>query len=107
MRRAAKTDANAAAIDAVLLAAGATIARTDGIGAHTPGFPDRVVGFGGRNYLLEYKDGSKPPSRQKLNARQQAWHAEWRGQVAVVTTGKEALEVIWGLRILRIKRDRS
>ena len=43
MRRAAKTDANASAIDAVLIAAGASVAKTDAVGS---GFPDRVVGFG-------------------------------------------------------------
>ena len=102
MRRAAKTDANASAIDAVLIAAGASVAKTDAVGS---GFPDRVVGFGDKNFLLEYKDGKKYPSQRKLTSQQVKWHEAWKGQVTIVHTPKEALEVIFGLRILKIKAD--
>jgi hypothetical protein len=29
--------------------------------------------------LLEVKDGSKPPSAQKLTPQQEIWHRDWRG----------------------------
>ena len=52
MLRAARTDANAREIDKALVKLGATIAKTDSAGS---GFPDRVIGFRGKNFLLEYK----------------------------------------------------
>jgi hypothetical protein len=91
MIHAAKSDANAKVIDAALLALGATVAKTDGVGS---GFPDRVVGFRGMNFLLEYKDGAKPPSKRKLNQYQKKWHEAWAGQVAVVNNPAEAVRVI-------------
>jgi|TARA_R110000824_G_scaffold21078_6_gene78892 hypothetical protein len=94
MVRAAKTDANAKAIDIALYIHGATVAKTDSVGS---GFPDRVVGFHGKNFLLEYKDGSKPLSRRRLNDHQQRWHKAWTGQVDVVSNAKEALEVVCGV----------
>tara|TARA_R110000824_G_scaffold32908_1_gene106078 strand:- start:9599 stop:9889 length:291 start_codon:yes stop_codon:yes gene_type:complete len=91
---AAKTDANAKSIDRVLVELGASIAKTDGVGG---GFPDRVIGFNGKNFLIEYKDGAKSPSRQRLNDLQKRWHEKWQGQVATVRNPKEALEVVLGI----------
>tara|TARA_R110000824_G_scaffold18243_10_gene72642 strand:+ start:6228 stop:6551 length:324 start_codon:yes stop_codon:yes gene_type:complete len=99
-RVAAKTDANAKDIDRVLKKLGATIAKTDSVGS---GFPDRVVGVNGRNFLLEYKDGAKPPSKRKLNAYQIRWHQSWSGQVAIVTSPEEAVEVVFGIQKVRLK----
>ena len=101
-RLAAKSDANAKEIDRALDSLGASIAKTDGVGG---GFPDRIIGFNGKNYLLEYKDGNKSPSRQKLNEQQRRWHNKWQGQVAIVRNPKEALEVVLGLKILKIRAD--
>ena len=92
--RAAKTDANAHVIDMALYLHGATVAKTDSVGS---GFPDRVVGFHGKNFLLEYKDGAKSPSKRKLNEYQQRWHRAWTGQVAVVSNAEEALEIVCGV----------
>ena len=41
------------------------------------GFPDLVVGFMGRIYLLEVKDGSLPPSKRKLTAAEKRFHVAW------------------------------
>jgi hypothetical protein len=46
------------------------------------------------NYLLEVKDGGKPPSKRQLTADEQSWHKNWKGQVNVITSIKEALELI-------------
>lgn len=48
------------------------------------GFPDIVVGYKGINYLIEIKDGAKPPSARKLTADEVKFHESWRGQIAVV-----------------------
>jgi hypothetical protein len=50
------------------------------------------------NFLLEVKDGAKPPSARKLTPDQVSWHDTWRGQVAVASSVKEALKIIGALR---------
>ncbi len=59
------------------------------------GFPDIVAGYKGVNYLLEIKDGSKPPSKQKLTPKQVEFHEKWRGQIAKVNSIEQALHVIY------------
>ena len=63
MRRAAKRDANEAEIVNVLRLAGAYVIQQD-----EP--CDLWVGYRGRWFSLEVKDGSKPPSRRKLTDQQ-------------------------------------
>jgi hypothetical protein len=58
------------------------------------GWPDIVVGFRGKNWLLEIKDGSKPPSKRKLTAEQEQFVAYWRGQWACVKSEAEAIELV-------------
>ena len=91
MRRAAKVDANHGEIVAVLRSIGATVQNLHTVG---DGCPDILVGFQGKNHLLEIKDGSLPPSGQKLNSDQQTWHLLWGGHAVVVSTIDEALEAI-------------
>ena len=90
-RRAAKVDANQAAIVGELRAVGASVQPLHTVGQ---GVPDLLVGFRGRNWLIEVKDGSKPPSERKLTPAQQDWHALWRGQVVTVKDGDEALRAL-------------
>ena len=91
MRLAARTDANQADIVKALLDIGASVQILAAVGQ---GFPDLLVGLAGRNFLLEVKDGSKPPSKRKLTPAEAEWHAEWRGQVCVVESVEAALEII-------------
>jgi hypothetical protein len=56
--------------------------------------PDLLIGWRGKNLLVEVKDGSKPPSDRKLTPDQVKWHEAWRGQVCVVKSVQEALEAI-------------
>lgn len=90
-RRAAKVDANQAAIVCELRAVGASVQPMHTVGH---GVPDLLVGFRGQNWLIEVKDGSKPPSDRKLTPAQHEWHALWRGQVVAVKDGDEALRAI-------------
>ena len=89
--RAAKVDANQAEIVSALRRVGASVACTHGMGC---GFPDLVVGFKGKNILIEVKDGGKPKSARKLTKDQVKWHAEWKGQVCVVKNVDESLAAI-------------
>lgn len=96
MRRAAKTDRNQAEIVNALRRMGATVEPLHAVGK---GCPDLLVGFRGRNVLLEVKDGLKPPSERKLTVDQVEWHGGWKGQVAVVLDADAAMAIVQGLPI--------
>jgi hypothetical protein len=91
VRRAAKVDANQRQVVAALRGAGATVQLLHAVGE---GCPDLLVGHLGVNYLLEVKDGQKPPSAQKLTPQQEIWHRDWRGHRVVVNSPEAALAAI-------------
>jgi hypothetical protein len=82
MRTRAKVDGNQGEIVAALRKLGATVQSLAALGK---GCPDLLVGYAGRNYLLEIKIAGG-----KVRPDQADWHATWHGQVAVVTTWQEA-----------------
>lgn len=94
MRRAAKIDANQEQVVSALRSAGATVQSLAAIGK---GCPDLLVGYNGFTFLMEVKDGNKPPSARVLTPQQQEWHRNWRGSSLVIVDGPEA-----ALRVLRI-----
>lgn len=91
MRRAARTDDNQAEIVRALRDVGCSVQPLHAVGA---GVPDLLVGRHGTTYLLEVKDGRKPPSARRLTRDEAAWHRNWRGHVEVVTTPEEALRAV-------------
>jgi Holliday junction resolvase len=91
MKYAAKADDNQREIVRALRDAGATVMHLHTVGG---GCPDICVGYRGGNYLIEIKDGSKPPSAQRLTPAQVDWHRDWRGRAAVVNSVEAALKVI-------------
>jgi hypothetical protein len=91
MRRAAKVDRNQAEIVEALRRVGATVEPLHQVGK---GCPDLLVGFRGRNILIEVKDWKQPPSGRKLTPDQVEWHAGWKGQIAMVEDVDAALAVI-------------
>ena len=95
MRRRAKIDANQSDIVAVLRQMGVSVQSLAAVGS---GCPDLLCGWRGRNYLLEVKDGSKPPSERTLTRDQVEWHSTWPGQVAVVYSVSDAIDVVMGNR---------
>lgn len=87
MRRyAARRDANEGEIVRALEKLGASVLRMHAC--------DLLVGFRGRNYLIEVKDGSKPPSARPLTPAQVKLRAGWRGHYRVVTSTDEAVEAV-------------
>ena len=76
-----RLDANHAAIRDGLEAVGASV--------EPDGPLDLIVGFRGRNYLLEVKT-----AKGKLRPSQERFWAHWRGQKALVRTLEEALKEI-------------
>jgi len=69
----------------------ATIFDASGAGR---GFPDLVVGWQGRNYLIEVKDPAKTASRRKLTEAQKKLHLSWQGQINVCHSAAEICATI-------------
>ena len=98
MRRAARTDTNQAEIVRMLSQFGASVVSLAAVGS---GVPDLLVGYQGRNFLLEVKDGNKPPSRRRLTSDQVEFHRDWRGSVSVVKNADEALQAV-GIKTVEV-----
>lgn len=88
MRRAARVDRNQSEIVKALRERGATVQPLHGV---HDGVPDLLVGWRGRNYLIEVKDGSKG----SLTPKQVEWHDVWGGQVVTITSATEALSIVF------------
>ena len=58
------------------------------------GCPDLALGYRGKNYLIELKDGNKPPSQRKLTPDEQKFFDNWRGQVCIIKSVAEATDFI-------------
>ena len=91
MAKQRRVDANQADIVKGLRAIGCSVAVTSSAG---DGFPDLVVGYYGKNFLLEVKDGDKPPSKRKLTPEQEQFHINWRGQIAIVESIDAAIALV-------------
>lgn len=91
MRYANRIDANQNAIVDALRAAGATVR----IISQGNGIPDLLVGFQQRTYLMEVKDGEKPPSARKLTVEEAKFFEDWRGgTLLIVNNVEEALAAL-------------
>ena len=91
MRRANRIDYNQSVIVESLRKAGAYV-RIVTMG---DGVPDLLVGYKGFTFLLEVKDGDKPPSQRKLTTAEQKFFDEWTGGLlAVVESVEDALAIL-------------
>jgi hypothetical protein len=100
-RRAARQDSNHKQVLDALVGAGCVCTNTHMVGS---GFPDICVGFRNdhghpRIILIEVKDGSKVPSRQKLTEDEQSWWNHWPGDAYIVRSAREAVELVFDLRL--------
>lgn len=92
MRRAAKIDANQnEVIKQLRRIPNVSIAITSQLGK---GFPDFIVGYQGKNYLIELKDGNKQPSQRKLTPDEEQFFKGWNGQVNVCKDFDEIYSII-------------
>lgn len=87
--RAARVDANQKALAALFRQAGATVQHLHAVGQ---GCPDLLLGYRGRNYLVECKAG-----RGRLTPAQERWLRTWNGQACVIRGAAEALQAL-GIR---------
>ena len=95
-RYAAKVDRNQSEIVDALRKVGATVQPLHTVGK---GCPDLLVGFRGRNILLEVKDWKAAKSDRVLTPQQVDWHGGWKGQVAQIETVDAALAVLLGIEL--------
>jgi hypothetical protein len=84
--KAAKIDVNQPEIVDALRKAGASVESLARLGKK---IPDLLVGFRGKNYLLEVKQPGKG-----LSEGQAEWAAVWRGQSEKVESIKEAFQAV-------------
>jgi hypothetical protein len=82
VRRAGRVDLTQADTVKRLRQIGASVAVTSQLGG---GFPDLVVGFRGRTFLLEMKTGNEP-----LTEVEKTFHAKWAGHLVIARTAEEA-----------------
>ena len=81
----ARRDQNEESIVRMLLEVGASVLEIN-----SPGAPDILVGYKGRNWLMEVKT-----QKGKVRKNQQDWHEHWRGApVYVVRSAEDALRVL-------------
>lgn len=81
-----RADRNQADIVAAFRGAGASVQDLHTVGH---GCPDLVIGWAGRNLLVEIKsDGGS------LTPKEQCFHDLWRGQVVIVRTVDDALTLL-------------
>ena len=86
-----KVDANQKLIVQQLRRIGASVYITSMVGK---GFPDLVVGFRNKNFLIELKDGNKSASRKRLTGDQDAFFMIWQGQVNKAESFNDILQII-------------
>jgi hypothetical protein len=58
------------------------------------GAPDILVGFRGKNILMEIKDGMQPPSKRQLTEDEKVFHSTWGGSVLIVESVQAALKFL-------------
>lgn len=87
-----RVDQNQKEIVAGLRAKGASVEILSNVGK---GVPDLLVGWDGKNFLLEVKSTVTSYGRNGLNDMQQVWFAEWHGHAAVVSSLEEAIMVVF------------
>lgn len=83
-RYGAKRDANESEMIGILEQIGCSVRRLDIV--------DLLVGYRGRNILLEVKDGEK--KRKQLTDSQIILKGDWRGQYDIVVSTEEAIRTI-------------
>lgn len=91
MRRASRIDVNQPEVVLALRKLGCSVEPIHMLGR---GIPDLLVGHRGTNLLCELKDGKKPPSARRLTDDEEEWHQLWRGQVSIINSVDEAIEMI-------------
>ncbi len=95
----ARIDANHGEIVSALRKVGCFVQSMAMIGC---GCPDLLVGIGGKWFVIEVKDGARPPSERKLTKDETQWHAAAARHglpVYVAESEDDALGVVGLMRV--------
>lgn len=95
MRRIARIDGNQKQIVEQLRRLGVTVLHTHQL----KNCFDILVGYEGKNYAFEIKDGSKPKSARQLTEGEQKFFDIWKGQVNKVESIEEICKII-GIKLM-------
>ena len=93
-----RTDSNHTEVIKALRAIGACVYSTAIVGQ---GFPDLAVAFRGDTYLLEIKDGNKPPSKRQLTDKERQFWLGFKGRGGIVLSADDAIALVLAGRKLR------
>ena len=96
MRHIARTDDNQQLIVKQLRQLGCSVAITSMMGK---GFPDLVLGYQNKNFLIELKDGAKPKSQKGLTMDEAKFFTAWKGQCDKCESLEEVCKII-GIKLL-------
>ena len=91
-----RRDKNHTEIIKVLRKFGALVFDTADIGK---GFPDVVCSISDVLYFIEIKDGSKPPSQQKLTPSEAEFHRQWAHHVVIINSIDSAIQFVNMVRV--------
>ena len=91
-RKRGRVDQNQKEIVKGLRDEGASVEILSNVGG---GVPDLLVGWNGKNFLLEVKSTVTNYGRSGLNSMQQDWFSKWNGHASVVSSLEEAIEVVF------------
>lgn len=94
MSRARRIDDNQKAIVAAYRALGASVQSLASVGRGTP---DLLVGFRGKDFLIEVKNSAQPPSARRLTDDEAKWHRSWRGSVVRIVESVDDVQAALGL----------
>lgn len=86
-----RADANQAAVTKALRKVGAAVTPIHVVGK---GVADLLVSFRNTWYVLELKDGTKPPSARVLTEDERYWIQEQKAHVAIINSPEEAVRYI-------------
>lgn len=87
----ARVDKNQGEIVDALRSVGASVFDLSRFGR---GMPDLIVGFRGKNFLIEVKNPQTSYGRKGLNLIQTRWVDKWNGDVHIAYTIEDALRAI-------------
>ena len=96
MRRIARIDDNQKEVVSQLRKLGVSVAITSMIGK---GFPDFVIGYQNKNYLIELKDGAKVKSKKGLTMDEAKFFTAWKGQVDKCESLEDICKII-GIKLI-------
>lgn len=90
-----RTDSNQNEVFKVFRQMGCTVLNLSNLG----GCCDGLVAVSlDRQFLVEIKDGSKPPSQRKLTPAEAKFHDEWKGELYIINNIYEAIALVNRIR---------